>query len=143
NVAVEPPPEPCVELLCTVHVGHGYERDLELHVGSRGTGVILLLLNADGCLIHVILLLLVISEPRVGPLTGCLQVYCRTISMPRSQPTWDHRKSTSSRARHPTLLISANCPALACTFAWRSYAKRRFRQTVLFPRQRASRRERR
>ena len=58
NVAVEPPPEPCVELLCTVHVGDGYERDLELHVGSRGTGVLLLLFNADSCLTHVILLCL-------------------------------------------------------------------------------------
>ncbi len=60
EIVVEPPSEPCVELLCTVDVRDGDERDLELHVDSRDTGVILLLFETADCLTHVIFLLLVI-----------------------------------------------------------------------------------
>jgi hypothetical protein len=46
-------------MLGPLDVGDGDERDLDLHVDSRGVGVIFLLLHVDGCLTHVILLLLI------------------------------------------------------------------------------------
>jgi hypothetical protein len=56
GVVVEPPPEPCVELLCTVDIRHGDERDLELHIDARYTGSIFLFSSAASCLTHVPLL---------------------------------------------------------------------------------------
>src|SRR5215469_7657805 len=53
-----------------VDVGDGDERDLELHVDFRGTGVMLLLFNADSCLTHVILLFARNLEPRPHPFKG-------------------------------------------------------------------------
>jgi hypothetical protein len=57
DVVVQAPPELCVEFFCTVNVRHRDDRDFELHVDSRYTGVILLFFITAGCLAHAILLL--------------------------------------------------------------------------------------